>query len=167
MIVMEDWCLHHLHANICKATCEFGKLGLHRHGPTVVGNPSDHRTCQLVLVSRSAAFKEICGHAQQQGDQRCTRRMHARVLTCARHFLQALFVRKLHLCAFTFDFTSPTYVREKEIKRQALLELVDYVNSGAGVSLCIYTPFPPHDCCRPWSQVGSEHRQDHARQRMP
>lgn len=46
---------------------------------------------------------------------------------------QLLFVRKLHLCAFTFDFTNPTlHVREKEIKRQTLLELVDYVNSGTG-----------------------------------
>ncbi len=44
-----------------------------------------------------------------------------------------MFVRKLHLCAFTFDFTNPTtHVREKEIKRQTLLELVDYVNSGTG-----------------------------------
>lgn len=46
---------------------------------------------------------------------------------------QLLFVRKLHLCAFTFDFTTPTaHVREKEMKRQTLLELVDYVNSGTG-----------------------------------
>ena len=42
-------------------------------------------------------------------------------------------MRKLHLCAFTFDFTNPTaHVREKEMKRQTLLELVDYVNSGTG-----------------------------------
>lgn len=46
---------------------------------------------------------------------------------------QNLFVSKLHLCSFTFDFTDPTkHVREKEIKRQTLLELVDYANSGAG-----------------------------------
>jgi hypothetical protein len=46
---------------------------------------------------------------------------------------QALFVRKLHLCAFSFDFTDPAaHVREKEVKRQTLLELVDYVNSGSG-----------------------------------
>eukprot|EP00798_Chlamydomonas_sp_ICE-L_P019060 gene19060-25664_t len=46
---------------------------------------------------------------------------------------QNLFVQKLHLCAFTFDFTdSDKDVREKEVKRQTLLELVDYANSGAG-----------------------------------
>lgn len=46
---------------------------------------------------------------------------------------QVLFVQKLHLCSFTFDFTEPaSYMREKEIKRQTLLELVDYVNSGQG-----------------------------------
>jgi serine/threonine-protein phosphatase 2A regulatory subunit B' len=46
---------------------------------------------------------------------------------------QLLFVQKLHLCAFTFDFTDPTrHVREKEVKRQTLLELVDYANSGQG-----------------------------------
>lgn len=46
---------------------------------------------------------------------------------------QYLFVQKLHLCSFGFDFGDPTkHVREKEIKRQTLLELVDYANSGAG-----------------------------------
>jgi serine/threonine-protein phosphatase 2A regulatory subunit B' len=46
---------------------------------------------------------------------------------------QLLFVRKLHLCAFTFDFMDPSdNVREKEIKRQTLLELVEYVNTGQG-----------------------------------
>ena len=46
---------------------------------------------------------------------------------------QNLFVRKLHLCAFTFDFSDPAkFTREKEIKRQTLLELVDYVNTGNG-----------------------------------
>ena len=46
---------------------------------------------------------------------------------------QLLLVRKLHLCAFTFDFTDTTRnVREKEIKRQTLVELVDYVNTGTG-----------------------------------
>eukprot|EP00887_Chlorella_sp_A99_P003032 scaffold9.g3032.t1 len=39
---------------------------------------------------------------------------------------QALMVHKLHLCSFT------AYVREKEMKRQTLLELVDYVNAGGG-----------------------------------
>lgn len=46
---------------------------------------------------------------------------------------QYLFVQKLHMCSFTFDFTdSAKHVREKEMKRQTLLELVDYANSGAG-----------------------------------
>jgi serine/threonine-protein phosphatase 2A regulatory subunit B' len=46
---------------------------------------------------------------------------------------QSLFVRKLNLCCFTFDFTDPSKnVKEKEIKRQTLLELVDYVTSGSG-----------------------------------
>ena len=45
----------------------------------------------------------------------------------------ALFVRKLRLCAFSFDYSDPAaHVREKEVKRQTLLELVDYVNSGSG-----------------------------------
>jgi serine/threonine-protein phosphatase 2A regulatory subunit B' len=44
-----------------------------------------------------------------------------------------LFVQKLHLASFVFDFTDSTkHVREKEIKRQTLLELVEYANSGAG-----------------------------------
>lgn len=46
---------------------------------------------------------------------------------------QHLFVQKLHLCSFTFHFQDPTkYVREKEMKRQTLLELVEYANTGQG-----------------------------------
>lgn len=46
---------------------------------------------------------------------------------------QVLLVRKLHLCSFTFDFSDQTsHSREKEMKRQTLLELVDYVNTGTG-----------------------------------
>lgn len=46
---------------------------------------------------------------------------------------QNLFVQKLHICAFSFDFTDPSkQVREKEMKRQTLLELVDYANTGTG-----------------------------------
>jgi len=46
---------------------------------------------------------------------------------------QLLFVQKLHLCAFTFDFSDPSkHLTEKEVKRQTLLELVDYANSGQG-----------------------------------
>eukprot|EP00741_Cyanophora_paradoxa_P008167 tig00001265_g7904.t1 len=47
---------------------------------------------------------------------------------------QALFAKKLRLCSVLFDFTDPTSkVREKEIKRQTLLELVDYVNNTKNV----------------------------------
>ncbi|KAL4034419.1 hypothetical protein IC575_007556 [Cucumis melo] len=43
---------------------------------------------------------------------------------------QNLFVKKLNLCCFLFDFTDPTkHLKEKEIKRQTLLEIVDYVTS--------------------------------------
>ena len=46
---------------------------------------------------------------------------------------QNLFIKKLQVCSYTFDFTDATAnVREKEIKRQTLLELVDYVNQGQG-----------------------------------
>ncbi|XP_038885138.1 serine/threonine protein phosphatase 2A 57 kDa regulatory subunit B' theta isoform-like [Benincasa hispida] len=41
-----------------------------------------------------------------------------------------LFVKKLNLCCFLFDFSDPTkHLKEKEIKRQTLLEIVDYVTS--------------------------------------
>jgi len=46
---------------------------------------------------------------------------------------QALFAKKLHLCSFTFDFTDAgKNVREKDMKRQTLMELVEYVNTGPG-----------------------------------
>ncbi|KAJ4798000.1 Serine/threonine protein phosphatase 2A regulatory subunit B' gamma isoform [Rhynchospora pubera] len=44
---------------------------------------------------------------------------------------QNLFIKKLNLCCVTFDFTDPTKnLKEKEIKRQTLLELVDYITSA-------------------------------------
>jgi serine/threonine-protein phosphatase 2A regulatory subunit B' len=44
---------------------------------------------------------------------------------------QNLFIKKLNLCCITFDFTDPTKnLKGKEIKRQILLELVDYVTSA-------------------------------------
>ncbi|CAL4996625.1 unnamed protein product [Urochloa decumbens] len=44
-----------------------------------------------------------------------------------------LFLRKLAMCCVMFDFTDPTKdVKEKEIKRQMLLELVDYITSATG-----------------------------------
>ncbi|KAK9277292.1 hypothetical protein L1049_006832 [Liquidambar formosana] len=46
---------------------------------------------------------------------------------------QSLLIRKLKLCSVVFDFTDPTKnLKEKEIKRQTLLELVDYVTSANG-----------------------------------
>ncbi|GAB2280576.1 hypothetical protein Dimus_015203 [Dionaea muscipula] len=46
---------------------------------------------------------------------------------------QNLFVRKLNMCCMVFDFTDPTRnTKEKELKRETLLELVDYVTSANG-----------------------------------
>ncbi|XP_057983656.1 serine/threonine protein phosphatase 2A 57 kDa regulatory subunit B' beta isoform-like [Malania oleifera] len=46
---------------------------------------------------------------------------------------QALFLRKLQICCFQFEFSDTLKsVREKEIKRQSLLELVDFIQSGSG-----------------------------------
>uniref|UniRef100_A0A0C9RW41 Serine/threonine protein phosphatase 2A regulatory subunit n=1 Tax=Wollemia nobilis TaxID=56998 RepID=A0A0C9RW41_9CONI len=45
---------------------------------------------------------------------------------------QNLFISKLNLCRVVFDFSDPNKnVREKDIKRQTLLELVDYITSGS------------------------------------
>ncbi|KAL6138519.1 hypothetical protein ACLB2K_063801 [Fragaria x ananassa] len=46
---------------------------------------------------------------------------------------QTLFLRKLQVCCFHFDFSDTLKApREKEIKRQTLLELVDFIQSGSG-----------------------------------
>ncbi|KAK8325765.1 hypothetical protein V6Z12_A11G073400 [Gossypium hirsutum] len=46
---------------------------------------------------------------------------------------QNLFIRKLNICCIVFDFTDLTKnVKEKDIKRQTLLEIVDYVSSANG-----------------------------------
>ncbi|CAN8270047.1 unnamed protein product [Cochlearia groenlandica] len=71
---------------------------------------------------------------------------------------QALFLRKVQNCCFRFDFTDTvkSNSREKEIKRQTLLELVDFVQSGSSkiteqcqeemikmVSLNVFRCLPP------------------------
>ncbi|KAK4283500.1 hypothetical protein QN277_000444 [Acacia crassicarpa] len=44
-----------------------------------------------------------------------------------------LFIKKLKMCCVVFDFTDPTkHTKEKEIKRQTLVEMVDYVTSASG-----------------------------------
>ncbi|XP_050205259.1 serine/threonine protein phosphatase 2A 57 kDa regulatory subunit B' theta isoform-like [Mercurialis annua] len=46
---------------------------------------------------------------------------------------QNLFIRKVNMCCVMFDFTNPTeHLKEKEIKRKTLVELVDYVASANG-----------------------------------
>ncbi|PON95271.1 Protein phosphatase [Trema orientale] len=46
---------------------------------------------------------------------------------------QNLFIKKLNLCCVVFDFADPTKnLKEKDIKRQTLVELVDYVASANG-----------------------------------
>ncbi|XP_057482391.1 serine/threonine protein phosphatase 2A 57 kDa regulatory subunit B' theta isoform-like [Actinidia eriantha] len=46
---------------------------------------------------------------------------------------QNLFIKKLRMCCVVFDFTDPTKnLKEKDIKRQTLVELVDYVTSANG-----------------------------------
>lgn len=41
-----------------------------------------------------------------------------------------LFIRKLNMCCVVFDFSDPSKnLKEKDVKRQTLLELVDYVSS--------------------------------------
>ncbi|CAK9138532.1 unnamed protein product [Ilex paraguariensis] len=46
---------------------------------------------------------------------------------------QNLFIKKLSLCCIVFDFADPTKnLKEKEIKRQNLVELVDFVTSANG-----------------------------------
>ncbi|XP_029126857.1 serine/threonine protein phosphatase 2A 57 kDa regulatory subunit B' beta isoform isoform X1 [Cajanus cajan] len=46
---------------------------------------------------------------------------------------QSLFIRKLQICCHVLDFSDTLKsVREKEIKRQTLMELVDFIQSGSG-----------------------------------
>lgn len=70
---------------------------------------------------------------------------------------QTLFLKKLHICCYVLDFSDTLKnVREKEIKRQALMELVDFIQSGSGkisencqeemirmISVNIFRCFPP------------------------
>ncbi|GLJ07418.1 hypothetical protein SUGI_0066580 [Cryptomeria japonica] len=46
---------------------------------------------------------------------------------------QNLLLKKLRLCSFVFDFSDPTKnAKEKDIKRQTLLELVEFISSVNG-----------------------------------
>lgn len=46
---------------------------------------------------------------------------------------QNLFIRKLNMCCVVFDFTDHTkHLKEKDVKRQTLVEIVDYVSSASG-----------------------------------
>ncbi|XP_027366142.1 serine/threonine protein phosphatase 2A 57 kDa regulatory subunit B' beta isoform-like [Abrus precatorius] len=46
---------------------------------------------------------------------------------------QNMFLRKFQMCCYALDFSDTLKnVREKEIKRQALMDLVDFIQSGSG-----------------------------------
>lgn len=79
---------------------------------------------------------------------------------------QDLFLRKVQVSCFQFDFSDiMKMVREKEIKRQSLVELVDFVQSGSTkisesnqeemvrmIAVNIFRPLPPAAC----ENTGSE-----------
>jgi hypothetical protein len=47
---------------------------------------------------------------------------------------EELFIRKIQQCKVLFDFTKPLVdIEQKEIKREVLLELVDYISTEKGV----------------------------------
>ncbi|CDJ70255.1 serine/threonine protein phosphatase 2A B56 delta subunit, putative [Eimeria necatrix] len=67
-----------------------------------------------------------------------------------------LFRKKLAACCIVYDFESPDFARDKDLKKQALVEIVEYVNSTRHcfseqvlqdvmdmVSANIFRPLPP------------------------
>ncbi|OEH76847.1 serine threonine protein phosphatase 2a b56 delta [Cyclospora cayetanensis] len=67
-----------------------------------------------------------------------------------------LFRKKLAACCIVYDFDSPDFLRDKDLKKQALIEIVEYVNSTRHcfseqvlqdvmdmVSANIFRPLPP------------------------
>ncbi|XP_047316537.1 serine/threonine protein phosphatase 2A 57 kDa regulatory subunit B' beta isoform [Impatiens glandulifera] len=79
---------------------------------------------------------------------------------------QNLFFKKLQICCFKFDFRDASkMIKEKEIKTQTFVELIDFMQSGSGkitesnqeemvkmISLNIFRCFPPS----PNGNTGSE-----------
>lgn len=56
---------------------------------------------------------------------------------------EELFIKKLQLCSVIFSFDDPTVdKRGKDMKRQTLLELVDYVNAPAGQKIFTESVMP-------------------------
>ncbi|KAE8654492.1 Serine/threonine protein phosphatase 2A 57 kDa regulatory subunit B' iota isoform [Hibiscus syriacus] len=90
---------------------------------------------------------------------------------CARCGKNNLFVSKVSLCCATFDFTDPTKILiEKDLKRQTLLELLDFVSGSvrfsepAILAMCrmcavnLFRVFPPN--YRSTSSNGGENDDD-------
>lgn len=87
---------------------------------------------------------------------------------------QALFLRKLKICAVVFDFSETLRLsREREVKRQTLSELVDFVQSGSGrlaesvqeelvrtVTANIFRCLPPHSHENTGSEVTDPEEED-------
>jgi len=61
---------------------------------------------------------------------------------------ESLFIQKLRLCSVVFSFDDPSIdKRGKDLKRQALLELVDYVNTPAGQKIFTESVMPDLMAC--------------------
>lgn len=55
---------------------------------------------------------------------------------------EALLEEKLELCSYVFDFSTDSHKKEKETKRQTLLELVDFVNTSQGQKIFTESAMP-------------------------
>ena len=55
---------------------------------------------------------------------------------------QSLFRQKLELCSVRYNFSDPSTQREREIKRQTLLELIKFTNTPSGQKVFCDTSMP-------------------------
>lgn len=87
------------------------------HGPSHKGRKKKSRSIDAMVNGLSvSSYEALPGFRDVSSSERL-----------------ALFFKKLSMCCVLFDFTDSTKnLREKEIKRQTLLELVDYVSSVNG-----------------------------------
>lgn len=101
--------------------------------PTSKGTPVDSGSATKRPASKSAGQELERVHVQHPGADRSALKELPALRDAPPAKREELFILKLKLCSVIFSFDDPMAdKRGKDMKRQTLLELVDYVNTPAG-----------------------------------
>ncbi|KAF8370214.1 hypothetical protein HHK36_031745 [Tetracentron sinense] len=128
------------HRKVSKS--DSNETGLYGYGTSAYQNSGSVSTSNVTVnhASRTAIASSVANSLQHPVGPATAAALPAGIIEILPSFRdvpvsdrQNLFLRKLQICCFLFDFSDTLKsAKEKETKRQTLLELVEFIQSGSG-----------------------------------